>query len=131
MRSSRRSATAPRMAPQRCWSGCKTAASRRSEAAPAPCASGREAPNERGAPPLPEAAAVEGDEPLPMALGGGLVPTPALGKSETVMHAGIELDLAGAAGAGEEAAQFLDHRQRRQFVVLGAGDVEFAPDLSQ
>ena len=47
------------------------------------------------------------------------------------MDAGVELDLAGGTRAAKQVAQFLDHRQRRQRVVLGAGDVEFSFDLAQ
>src|SRR5207245_1454653 len=78
-----------------------------------------------------EAPTVERDQRLPVALGGRLVVDPSFGEREAVVDAGIELDLAGGAGAAEQPAQFLDHRQRRQFVMLGAGDVGFASDLAE
>src|ERR1051325_8664427 len=80
---------------------------------------------------LAEAAAVERDQALPMPLGGRLVVERAPGEGEAVMDARVELDLAFGAGAAEQAAQLLDHRQRRQRVVLGAGDIGFAPDLAE
>ena len=48
-----------------------------------------------------------------------------------MMDARVQLNFAEAAGALEEPAQLLNHRQRRQFVMLGAGDVEFALGLGQ
>ena len=66
-----------------------------------------------------------------MALGGGLVVAPALREGEAMMDAGVQLDLAGGAGPSEQAAQFLDHRQWRELVMLGAADVELALDLAQ
>ena len=66
-----------------------------------------------------------------MALRGRLVVAPALREGEAVMDAGIELDLAGGAGPAKQAAQFLDHRQGREFVMLCAGDVKLALDLAQ
>src|SRR5437764_14797420 len=65
-----------------------------------------------------------------MALGGRLVVDLARGEGEAVMDAGIKLDLARAPGFGEMAAQRLDHRQRREMIVLGAGDVELAAQLT-
>jgi len=46
------------------------------------------------------------------------------------MDIGVEFDLTGGAGSPEQGLEFFDHRQRRQVVVLGAGDAELAFDLS-
>src|SRR5262245_20337285 len=69
-------------------------------------------------------AAVKRDEAFPVALRGRLVVDLALGEREPMMHAGVELDLAGTRGLLEQAAQLLNHRQRRQLVDFRAGDVE-------
>jgi hypothetical protein len=66
-----------------------------------------------------------------MSLGGRLVVAPPLREGETVVDAGVELDFTGGAGPAEQGTEFLDHRQRRQIVVLGAGDVELARGLAQ
>src|SRR6516164_9639989 len=79
----------------------------------------------------PQAPPIKRDQPLPKPLRGRLVVAPALRESEAVMDAGVEFDLAGGTRAAKQGAQFLDHRQRRQRVVLGAGDVEFTFDLAQ
>src|SRR5579875_2313772 len=71
-------------------------------------------------PASPEPAAIQRDQPFPMPFRRRLVVAPALGKGETVMGAGINLDLARGPGPGEQAAQFLDHRQRRELVMFGA-----------
>src|SRR3954454_11382964 len=70
--------------------------------------------------------AVERDEALPVPFRRRLVVAPALRKGEAVMDARIELDLAGHAGFFEQPAKLLHHRQRREVIVLGAGDVELA-----
>jgi hypothetical protein len=53
---------------------------------------------------------IEGQEPLPMALGRRLVIAPTLRKGEAVMHASVQLDLTSPASLCEEALQFFDHR---------------------
>src|SRR5256885_1508242 len=73
-----------------------------------------------------QAAAIERDQALPVPLGRRLVVDLALRKGEAVMDARIELELAPAAGALEQAAQLRHHRQGCQLVVLRAGDVELA-----
>ena len=60
-----------------------------------------------------------------MSLCSRLVVAPALRESETVMDAGVELDLAAGISLSKQHSELLDHRQRCQIVVLGAGDVEF------
>src|SRR5262244_3253140 len=94
---------------------------RRNPTIPAPAAKSR----------LSEPPAVERDQPLPVPLGSRLVVAPALGEREAVMDAGIELDFARAAGFSKQTAQLLDHRQRRELVVLGAGDVELGLAFAQ
>ena len=74
---------------------------------------------------------IERDQPLPMPLRSRLVVAPALREGEAMMDAGIEFDLAAGACSLKQCAQLLDHRQRRERVVLGARDVEFSLDLSQ
>src|SRR5438309_2998667 len=64
-------------------------------------------------------------------LRGRLVVTPPLRKGETVMNSWIEFDLTGSAGPPEQGAQLLDHRQRRQVVVLGTSNKELTFDLAQ
>src|SRR5215467_6323910 len=71
------------------------------------------------------------DQSLPVMLRGGLVVTPALREGETVVDTGIQFDLSGGPGPRKQRAELLDHRQRRQLVVLGAGNVEFALHLAQ
>src|SRR5262245_46974921 len=66
-----------------------------------------------------------------MPLCGGLVVAPALWKCKAVVNLGIELDLAGGAGISEQPTERLDHRQRRQIVMLRTGDVELAFDPSE
>ena len=51
---------------------------------------------------------IERDQPLPVPVCSGFVVAPALREGEAVMDAGIELDLAEGAGAGEQRAQLLD-----------------------
>src|SRR5665213_2108334 len=80
---------------------------------------------------LTQLLAVERDQPLPMPLGGRLVIAPALGEREAVVDAHIHLDLPRRAGALEQGLQLPDHRQRRQLVMLGAGDVHLALDLAE
>ena len=65
-----------------------------------------------------------------MALCRRLVIAPTLRKGEAVMHARVQLDLASHAGLCEEASQFFDHRQWRERVMLGAGNIEFALHLA-
>jgi hypothetical protein len=86
---------------------------------------------EAAGPGLPQAPPVKRDQPLPVPLGGRLVVAPAPREGETVMDAGIEFDLTGGAGPPEYGAEFFDHRQRRQIIVLGASYVELAFDLAQ
>src|SRR5437764_14351576 len=74
---------------------------------------------------------IEPDQAFPMALGGRFVVAPAFGKGESMMDAGVQLDLAGGAGTPEQAPQLLNHRQPRQIVMLGAGDVELALALAE
>src|SRR6267143_5673367 len=74
---------------------------------------------------------IERQEPLPVALGRRLVIAPALWKGEAVMHLGVHFDLTGNACLFEPALQFFDHRQRRQRVVLGTGNIELARDLAE
>src|SRR5262249_8665737 len=76
-------------------------------------------------------ATVKCDEALPVALGSRLVVDLALREGEPMMHAGIELKLARTAGLFEEAPQLLDHRQRRQLVDFGAGNVELGLALAE
>src|SRR6516165_3808536 len=78
-----------------------------------------------------QAPPIKPDQPLPMPLRGGLVVAPALREGKAVMDAEVELDLAGGPGPGKQSAQFVDHRQGRQRVMLGAGDVELPLDLAQ
>ena len=80
--------------------------------------------------PSPQAPPIKRNQPLPVALRGRFVVTPAMREGEAVMDAAVELDLAGGTRSAKQSAQFLDHRQRRQRVVLGAGDVEFPVDLA-
>ena len=65
-----------------------------------------------------------------MTFGGGLVVAPALRKREAVVNAGVQLNLALAAGGGEQSPQLLHHRQRRELIVFGAGDVQLALHLA-
>jgi hypothetical protein len=74
---------------------------------------------------------IEGQEPLPMALGRRLVIAPTLRKGEAVRHARVELDRTGHTGLGEEALQCLDHGQRCERVMLGAGHRALALHLAQ
>jgi hypothetical protein len=59
-----------------------------------------------------------------MALCRLLVITPALWKGEPMMHPGGHFDLTGNACPCAQALQFCDHRQRREVIVLGTGDIE-------
>src|SRR5439155_3369809 len=72
---------------------------------------------------------IERQEPLPVALCSRLVIAPALWKGEAVMHPGVHFDLTGNTCLFEPTLQFFDHRQRRERVVLGTGDIELAHDL--
>ena len=65
-----------------------------------------------------------------MALCRRLVIAPALWKGEAVMHPRVHFDLTGHACPGELALQFFDHRQRRERIVLGTGDIQLARDLA-
>jgi hypothetical protein len=47
------------------------------------------------------------------------------------MNSWIEFDLTGSAGPPEQGAQLLHHRQRRQFVVFSASNVDLALHLAQ
>src|SRR5262249_49754003 len=76
-------------------------------------------------------AAVERDEAFPVALGSRLVVDLALGEREPMMHAGVELELAGTPGFPEQASQLLNHRQRRQLVDFRAGDIELGLALAE
>ena len=76
-----------------------------------------------------QAAPIQGEQAFPVALGCGLVVAPALREREAVMHAGIDFEFAGAACRREQALQCFDHGRRREFVVLGAADVELAARL--
>ena len=67
-----------------------------------------------------EAEAVKGDEALPVPLGSQLVVAPAFREGEAVVHAGVDLELAGRAGSLEVAAELLDHVEGGDLVVLGA-----------
>src|SRR5205085_1682026 len=78
-----------------------------------------------------EPAAIERDQALPVPLGRRLVVDLALREGEAMVDARIHLELTGAAGFLEQAAQLLDHRQRRQLVMLRAGDVEFTLALAE
>jgi hypothetical protein len=60
-----------------------------------------------------------------------LVIAPALRKGEAVMHPRIELDLPGHAGQGKHALQFLDHGERREFVMLGTGNIQLTLHMAQ
>src|SRR5437588_1684537 len=62
---------------------------------------------------------VKCQQALPVPLGGRLVETPASGKGEAVVDARVYFELALGAGEFEETAQFVDHRQWREFVMLG------------
>src|SRR4029450_977587 len=72
---------------------------------------------------------IERQEPLPMALCRRLVIAPALWKGEAVMYLRVHFDLTGHTNLFEPALQFFDHRQRRERVVLGTGDIKLARDL--
>src|SRR6185437_14354309 len=80
---------------------------------------------------LADPPAVQGDEALPMTLGGGLVVAPALGEGEAMVDAHLDLELAAVARLVEQRLELLDHVRRRQLVVLGAGDVELALRLAE
>jgi hypothetical protein len=43
-----------------------------------------------------------------------------------MMNPGIEFNFTGRASSREKGTELFDHRQRRQFGVLGASDVELA-----
>jgi hypothetical protein len=62
---------------------------------------------------------------------GWLVVAPALWKGEAVVDTGIKFDFADRSRNLKQRTQLLDHWQRRQIVVLGAGDIEFAFGLCQ
>src|SRR5262249_42827792 len=76
-------------------------------------------------------AAVKRDEAFPVALGSRLVEDLALREREPMMHAGVELDLAGTPGFLEQATQLLHPRPRRQLVDFRAGDVELGLALAE
>src|SRR6185437_10361355 len=78
-----------------------------------------------------EAAAIERDEALPVALGARLVVDLALRESEAVMEPEIDFELALGPGVLEQSAQLAHHRPRRQIVDLGAGDISLALDLGE
>src|ERR1700730_1950473 len=82
-------------------------------------------------PSLPEAPPIERDQPLPVALRGGLVVAPPLRERKTVMNPGIEFDFTGSAGPREQGPELLDHRQRRQLVVFRASNGEPALQPAQ
>ena len=66
-----------------------------------------------------------------MPLRGRLVVAPALREREAVMDPWVELDLTRRARPLKQSAQLIDHRQGRQLVVVGTGNVEFPLDLAQ
>ncbi len=66
-----------------------------------------------------------------MPLGSRFIEAPSAGKSETVVDAGIDFELARDTRLVEEATQFLDHRQWCELIMLGTGDVELALALAQ
>src|SRR5262249_17852969 len=82
-------------------------------------------------PALPQSPSIQCDQAFPMPFRSWLVVTPALRESEAVMHAGMQLNLSWQAGTREQATQVLDHRQWRQLVVFGTGDVELAFDFAE
>src|SRR6267154_6221978 len=69
---------------------------------------------------------VQRDQAFPMAFGGWLVVTPALREGEAVMDGHLDLELARIARLVEQRLQLLHHVGRRELIVLGAGDIEFA-----
>ena len=66
-----------------------------------------------------------------MPLGRRFVIAPALWKGETVMDVRMDLQLSPVPGGLEELTQVLNHVQRRQLVMLGAGDVQLPLGLAQ
>jgi hypothetical protein len=60
-----------------------------------------------------------------------LVIAQALWKGEAVMHRRVHFDLTGHTSLFEPASQFFDHRQRRERVVLGTGDIKLTRDLAE
>src|SRR5215510_7439097 len=74
---------------------------------------------------------IERQEPLPMALCRRLAIAPALWKGEAMMHLMVHFDLTGHTCLFEPASQFFDHRQRRERVVLGTGDIKLTRDLTE
>src|SRR4249920_3614593 len=78
-----------------------------------------------------QSAPIKRNQSLPMPFGGRLVVTPALREGEAVVDAHLDLELARIARLVEQPLQFLHHVGRREFVVLGAGDVEFTLGLGE
>src|SRR6266545_1731406 len=79
---------------------------------------------------LRQRAAEQIEQPLPMALGGGLDVVRAVGKYEAVPHAGIDLDREPGSRLLKRDPHGLDLCRRREVILFAEAEINLAPDLA-